>query len=253
MTSASVIVCAHNEERYIGDCLRSIRAQSLCADLVVVVADRCTDQTVAIAKSQLRGTPSIVVEKNCAAWRNSISENLQLGLSKAVGDVLVVIDADIILPRDFLATLLSDLVDCAVVSAAVRTDPSEGLLNRLVSLWELTYAFTPLGEQPRGGARVISIPALNAVGRFRDVYAWESDLDSRLRKAGYKVRLDRRVHVLHRRRMTVSHSVAYQIQAGRARRELGVSPLRTLLHSLVRLRPFVIVGYFGSSGRPSSA
>jgi GT2 family glycosyltransferase len=84
---------------------------------------------------------------------------------------------------------------------------------------------------------------LRLVGGFKDVYAWESDLDARLRKAGFKVKLDRNVSVLHRRKMTVTRSVAYQLQAGRARKELHVSPLRTLLHSVVRLRPFVMVGY----------
>jgi hypothetical protein len=37
--------------------------------------------------------------------------------------------------------------------------------------------------------------------------------------------------------------VFYQIRAGQARRQLRVSPLRTLLHSIGRLRPFVFYGY----------
>ena len=246
MTRATVVVCAHNEENYIKDCLRSIVAQTRLADLVIVVADRCTDQTVAVAKQELVRTPSVVIEKSHSSWKNNISENLSLGLARAVGDAFVVVDADIIVPRNFLEALLPDLERFAVASALVRTDPSRGLLNRLVALWERTYEFTPLGDQPRGGARAISIKSLEKVGGFRDVYAWESDLDKRLRAAGFKVNLDRRVSVLHRRKMSVSHSVAYQIQAGKARKELHVPLVRTLLHSIVRLRPFVIIGYLGA-------
>jgi GT2 family glycosyltransferase len=192
----------------------------------------------------------LILEKERSSWQNNISENLQLGLEKATGVALVVVDADMVVPERFLEALLSELDSLAAVSALVRTDPARGLLNRLVAAWELTYAFTPLGEQPRGGARAIAVKPLKLVGGFRDVYAWESDLDTRLRKAGFKVKLDRSVSVLHRRKMTVARSVAYQIQAGRARKELHVSPLRTLLHSIVRLRPFVVVGYL--SGKNAS-
>lgn len=186
----------------------------------------------------------MIVEKNFQAWKNSISENLQIGFEKATGDALVIVDADMILGPKFFENILPELNNFAVVSALVRTDPSGGGLNRLVSMWERSYAFAPLGEQPRGGARAIAMAALSALGGFRDVYAWESDLDNRLRKMGLKVKLDRSVSVLHRRKMTFARSIEYQKQAGRARRELGVSPLRTILHSLIRLRPFVLVGYF---------
>jgi glycosyltransferase involved in cell wall biosynthesis len=238
-----VIVCAHNEESYIQDCLRSLIQQTYRPDFVVVVADRCTDRTVTIAKDELKNQRSSILEKKRATWANSISENLQMGLKEAKGDALVVVDADIIIPPNLLASLLPQLEQYAVVSPVVRTDSSQGTLNRLVSLWERTYAIAPLGDQPRGGTRAISINALNSVGGFRDVYAWESDLDKRLRGAGFRLKIDRSLRVIHRRKMTVRHSISYQIQAGRARKELHVSLFRTLLHSIIRLRPFVVVGY----------
>ena len=243
MTSSTVLVCAHNEEDYIGDCLESILRQKRSAGLIIVVADRCTDRTVDLAKKQLEKSPSLILQKHRLNWRNSISENLQLGFSRAIGDALVIVDADMTLPPDFLAIVLPQMDRFAVVSAIAKTDSSRSVLNRLVSVWELTYTFSPLGEQPRGGARAISMRALKAVGGFRDVYAWETDLDLRLRRAGLKVKLDKGVVVLHRRRMTLARSIAYQIQAGRARRELGISPVRTLLHSIIRMRPFVLIGY----------
>ncbi len=208
------------------------------------MADTCTDGTVDIARGQLANVESLIIEKNQSSWKNSISENLQLALNKAVGDALVVVDADMTLPKDFLEVLLPQLNTYACISALVRTDPTCGMLNRLVATWEVTYRFSPLGQQPRGGARVISLKTLKAIGGFRDVYAWDSDLDARFRKSAFKIRLDRSVAVLHRRKMTLNRSIEYQIQAGKARRELGVSPLLTLLHSLSRLRPFVIYGYF---------
>ena len=243
MIPATVLIPAHNEERYIRECLQSIVSQTQAPELIVVLADRCTDNTVTIVQDALASTRHVIVEKTRSSWKNNISENLQLGLGKATGRVLFVVDADMVLPKYFLERLFPQINGTGAVSSVVHTDPASGRLNRLVAFWELTYAIAPMGEQPRGGARAISLSALRRLGGFNDVYAWESDLDSRLRRAGFKVKLDRNVSVLHRRRMTLSHSVAYQIQAGRARKELHISFLRTLLHSVVRLRPFVIVGY----------
>jgi len=238
------VICAHNEQEYIDECLKAVVAQSLEPSQIIVVLDRCSDNTESMANSILKGSNYLLIHKNKAAWKNSISENLELVRARASGDGFVVIDADMVIPADFLAKLLPELKEFAVVSAVARTDPSRGILNWLVSSWERTYRSAPMGTQPRGGARVISTKDLDEVGGFRDVYAWESDLDTRLRASGRKLKLDTSVEVLHRRRMTIRHSISYQVQAGRARRDLGVSASRTLLHSLFRLRPFVIYGYF---------
>ena len=208
-----------------------------------------------LVKEIARGTlppTAIIVKKEAQEWRNSISENLEIARTKATGQALAIIDADMVLPVNFLEQLLPQLKEYASVSAIARTDPTQGLVNMVVSSWERTYRVTPFGRQPRGGARVISMVDLKEIGGFRDVISWDTDLDIRFRRAGRKVRLDPGLTVLHRRRMTLRRSIAYQIQMGRARRELDVSLGRTLIHSIFRLRPFVIYGYVrgGSSGWP---
>ena len=240
---ATIIVCARNEESYIETCLRSILDQTLKPSVIVFVADRCDDRTEDLARDLLPKGSSVIIEKNRSAWKNSISENLELARGRARGDAFVIVDADMVVPIYFLERLLPELGEYASVSALAKTDPRRGFLNRLVNFWENTYRLAPLGEQPRGGCRAVSMRALNEVGGFHDVKAWDTDLDMRLKKAGYRVRLDRDTVVLHRRRMTLSRSISYQVRAGRARRELGIGPGRTLLHSLVRLRPFVLYGY----------
>lgn len=244
MTVAStIVVCAHNEELYIEGCLRSILSQSLLPSLIIVVLDRCNDRTGQITRTVLPQGSCLVLEKQRSSWQNSIPENLELGRRRAAGDALVVIDADMTVPPDFLERVVSQLDNYASVSALAITDPSQGSLNRLVSIWEKTYRVAPMGDQPRGGCRAISLEALEEIGGFRDIGAWDTDLDLRLRKAGYRVRLDRQVAVLHRRRMETKRSISYQVDAGRHRRKLGVGFGRTFLHAIFRLRPFVIYGY----------
>lgn len=54
-TSFSVIIPAHNEEAYIGKCLRAVHAAAASVlplkTEVIVVANRCTDKTAAIAEA----------------------------------------------------------------------------------------------------------------------------------------------------------------------------------------------------------
>ncbi len=240
---ATVAICAHNEESYVEPCLRSVLGQTLRPSRIIFVADRCDDRTEDISRRLLPSNGTIIIVKQSGDWKNSISENLELARERAAGGAFVIVDADMVLPSSFLERLLPQLGEFASVSAVAKTDPGKGLLNKLVCVWEQTYRFAPLEEQPRGGCRAVSIKALNQVGGFRDVKAWDTDLDIRLRRAGYGVRLDRRVVVLHTRKMTLPGSISYQVRTGRARRELGIGPGRTLLHSLVRLRPFVLYGY----------
>lgn len=249
---SSVIVCAHNEERYIEACLKSVLAQTSQPALIIVVLDRCTDKTEDLVRSTVPNGNLVTVRKTTRQWRNSIPENLEMGMAKVQGEALAVVDADMVLPSDFLERLLPQLKEYSSVSASAKTDPSRGLLNKVVSIWEHTYRLSPFGRQPRGGARVILSRDLNEIGGFRDVFSWDSDLDSRLRESGHKVRMDPTISVLHRRKMTLRRSISYQIQTGKARRELGISLGRTLMHSIFRLRPFVIYGYTkgGSSEWP---
>lgn len=240
---STIVVCAHNEEANIGNCLRSIRAQTVPVFLILLVLDRCTDSTGSVASKALNGSNHVMVEKQVSHWKNSISENLELARQKAAGNYFVIVDADMVLPQNFLERLLPQLSEFASVSAVAQTDGSQGLMNRLVSLWEWSYRFAPFGQQPRGGARAITRKSLDDIGGFRDVIAWDTDVDIRLRHAGYKVRLDTALRVSHRRKMSLRRSIAYQVQAGKARRELGVSFLRTFLHTIARVRPFVLYGY----------
>ncbi|MBP1083244.1 MULTISPECIES: glycosyltransferase [Bacillus] len=85
----SIIIPAHNEEKYIGKCLDSIlEAAKRCEGKVeiIVVLNRCTDKTEKIAKSY-----------NCITIKNNdknLSKIRNAGAKIARGEILVTIDAD---------------------------------------------------------------------------------------------------------------------------------------------------------------
>lgn len=92
----SVIIICYNEERNIVPCLEAVVAQIRPADEIIVVDNNCTDATVALA-SKFQGvrivketTPGMIYARNA-------------GFNAANGDILVRIDADARLSKDWLA------------------------------------------------------------------------------------------------------------------------------------------------------
>ncbi len=85
----SVIIPAHNEERYVARCISSIRkaADVYGGDVeIIVVCNRCTDATEAIAKAN--GARVVHDETRCiASVRNA-------GIRAARGNIIVTIDCD---------------------------------------------------------------------------------------------------------------------------------------------------------------
>src|ERR671913_393196 len=92
----SVIVCAHNEARYLRACLHSLLAQTRVPDEILVVNNASTDATRAVALQ----VPHVrVVDEP----RKGLVVARQTGRREATGDVLVYVDADCRAPLTWLA------------------------------------------------------------------------------------------------------------------------------------------------------
>ena len=89
MKSISVIIPAHNEEKYVARCIRSVRAAAKHYGgkvEIIVVCNRCTDRTAEIAEKC--GARVLFNEDRCIARvRNT-------GIWAANGDIIVTIDCD---------------------------------------------------------------------------------------------------------------------------------------------------------------
>jgi len=246
MIKVSIITPAHNEEETILACLLSVQNLAVPSNLSVehlVVADRCSDRTMKICMERnVR-----VVEKN---WKGNaidpVTEVVELGVNESEGEIMGKVDADIILPKNWLVETLKHFDDDTVsVASRVKTRSGKWWLDFFMALRDLNYRVTPLGEEPRGAARLIDRVLLERIGGFDYNWAsWDTGLDARVRAAGYRSVLVKDVCALeYRPSMTVSGLVSKQIEQGAARRRMGSSLIRTIGHSLFRLRPFVLWGY----------
>lgn len=237
----SAIVCAHNEAKYVGKCLGSVRnALKSIRNEIVFVADRCTDDTVEIVKKY--GVTTLI-EKTWKRWENSYAESLQSGYLQASGEYVSIIDADVVVPSDFFERMIPMIHDGIVsASAQVVTFP-HSFLNRFFYAWEKTRMFSPFGKNPRGAARVILKKALDEVDGFSDVPTPDTSLDLRLCRRGYVSVLSDNMRVWHIRDITFDKIVNGQLSSGRGRYILGESFIRTFGHAIFRVRPFTIGGW----------
>lgn len=242
----TVLVCAHNEESVIGNCLdslMSIRIPDEMTSECFVVLDRCSDRTKQIAK---RKGASTIEKRFRGRYISPIAEAVAYGIEKTEGDLILVCDADIQeIPQDALLRLLPHLVnDVRRVSSEVKSRSEKWWLNFLFWLKELNTKITPLGAEPRGAFTIFRRQTVEQIGGFDpNKPTWDTAFDLRLKAKGWKVKRVQDVAVVEKRSFSTSRLIIHQVNDGKARRELGVSFSRTLLHSIFRLRPFVLHGY----------
>ena len=113
----SIIIPAHNEENYIGECLESIKLaeQEVSGNHVqiIVAANRCTDKTAEIARKF--GAQVIDNQDKC------ISMIRNAGVRAAEGDIIVTIDADSRMTKGSLKEIAEMLESGKYVGGGTRS------------------------------------------------------------------------------------------------------------------------------------
>ncbi len=104
----SIIIPVYNEGKAIGRCLESLAGQTLKPKEIILIDDGSSDKTLEVLSqfrihnSELRIIKQL--HRGAGAARN-------LGVSKATGDILVFMDADMAFSRTFLADLVKPILD----------------------------------------------------------------------------------------------------------------------------------------------
>ena len=201
----SVLIPARNEEQVIATTIAEVAAQDYCGTdgrprfEILAIDDASTDGTGAILSSLSACYGQLRVLTRRAIDRGGKAAALNAALPLCRGDVIVVFDADILIARDFLRTLLSALNPAiAGVQARVR------IYNRnehpLAACQDDEFAafhkVTQLGRDALDGAvglggqgQAVWAAALRRVGGWHTGASTEDlDLTVRLVLAGQRVR-----------------------------------------------------------------
>ncbi len=130
--STSVLIVAHNEERYIGKCLDSIKNQTKRPDEVLLIAHNCSDNTVRIAKQypfvrivEYSGPEGIVYAR-------------AKGFELATGDIVASIDGDSCASKNWLRYVSEPLEDKSITGTGGMVWFFRSIVK---NIWSISFFF----------------------------------------------------------------------------------------------------------------
>ena len=179
----SVVIPAYNEAAYLpqtlGCLMRSVEHEGGNRDLgwvEVIVADSVsTDRTSEVAGAL--GARVVSVPKH------NISRVRNVGAAAARGELLVFLDADTLVPEEFLGRILKEMEPANCLGGAWDTDyrPARCSVRVYLRLWRWLGLWLGMAQ---GAAQFCRRDAFVAVGRFEESLFMGEDVDFfwRLRK-----------------------------------------------------------------------
>ena len=150
----SIIIPAKNEERLISLLLESLKKQDCASEIEVVVADaHSTDKTREIIYSYKDFFKKVLVVDGGMPWTGR-----NLGAKASTGDLLVFIDADLVLPTsDFISKIQDDFKIRNLAIATVYLKPiSHKLIDHILVNSYNIILFLAQFIRPLGAMCIIS-------------------------------------------------------------------------------------------------
>ena len=145
---------------------------------------------------------------------------------------IAIVDADTRVPSSFYELPntypTADIIGARTVVAT----------SRIFRTWERLTYWVKLKPRIRGCAVIYSTAFLEQVGGWPLVTTPDTWLEQRA-----KTKILAPVMVIHEQRFSIRHSIHTQIRDGRSRAELNYPFWMTVLHSLFRVRPFVLFAH----------
>lgn len=168
MTRISVLIPAHNEGSYVGACLSALLASDTAglSPEVIVAANGCSDDTVHVARSheaqaRAQGWTLTVIDIAEAGKLNA----LNIAEKQAGGDILVYLDADVLVAPALVAQLAEILqTDAPRYASGTPVVTADGAFSRAYARFWARLPFV------RDGVPGFGVFAVNRIGRAR----WET-------------------------------------------------------------------------------
>ena len=196
---------AYNAEADIETCLRALQASSVTPAQLIVVDDGSTDRTREIARS----LGVTVIDSGRRQSGPGAARNVAAQHSNA--DLLLFVDADVVVCPDTLARLCAPFEDNARLGAVFGSyddkpgDP--GFLSQYKNLQHhyVHQAANPEAETFWAGCGAVRRTAFEQVGgfdggRYGAPSIEDIELGYRLREHGWRIRLERDIQVCHLKR-----------------------------------------------------
>lgn len=241
-----IVIPAHNEEAFIALTLDSLISQTVLPKKVVVVNDNSTDKTAEIVTAYAKQNPFITLV-------NKTSEAIHLPGSKVIQafhkgfetldenyDVIVKLDADLILPNNYFETIISIFKKDATIGMAggfaCIEKNGEWILENLTDKDHIRGAFKAYRKQ-----------CFQQIGNLKPAMGWDT-VDELLSKFyGWKVVTDASLIVKHLKPTGANYNKSARYKQGEAFHTLGYGFLITSIASaklaMMKKKPLLFIDY----------
>jgi len=187
----SIIIPTFNEELYVGKLLTSLSKQTFKNFEVLVVDGHSDDETVKVCAESKVILPQLIILK---AEQRGVSSQRNFGARAARADIFLFLDADVILPTDFLERSFKEFIEKKADTATCLSWP----LSQNIIDW---FLFVPLNFIVRilhllNGWTIFSKRSLHQEinGFAEDIFYFEDgDYSLRARRKKAKVIMIRKV------------------------------------------------------------
>lgn len=241
-----IVIPAHNEEAFIALTLESLISQTILPKKVVVVNDNSTDRTAEIVADFAKENPFItLVNKASSAIHLPGSKVIQAfhkgfeTLDEAY-DVIVKLDADLILPNNYFETILNIFEKDATIGMAggfaYIEKNGEWILENLTDK-----------DHIRGAFKAYRKACFQQIGNLKPAMGWDT-VDELLSKFyGWKVVTDDSLIVKHLKPTGANYNKTARYKQGEAFYTLGYGFLITSIASaklaMMKKKPGLFLDY----------
>jgi glycosyltransferase involved in cell wall biosynthesis len=241
-----IVIPAHNEEAFIALTLDSLISQTVLPKKVVVVNDNSTDKTAEIVMDFAKENPFITLV-------NKTSEAIHLPGSKVIQafhkgfetldenyDVIVKLDADLILPYNYFETILNTFEKDATIGMvggfAYIEKNGSWILENLTDK-----------DHIRGAFKAYRKECFLQIGNLKPAMGWDT-VDELLSKFyGWKIVTDSSLIVKHLKPTGANYNKTARYKQGEAFYTLGYGFLITSIASaklaLMKKKPLLFIDY----------
>ncbi len=125
MEKVSVIIPAYNVERFIAECVNSVREQTYKNLEIIIIDDGSSDRTLDICQKLASEDGRIKIVRND---HGGVSRARNTGLDNVTGELIVSVDSDDVIVPDMIETLYNKMIETGaeVVACGCRFITEEG-------------------------------------------------------------------------------------------------------------------------------
>jgi len=227
-----IVICAHNEELFLADTLRSVLAQTMQPKKILVVNDNSSDNTEAIIDEY-------ILENEHIFKVNRSSSNLHMPGAKVVEafnegyqlldnqyDFIVKLDADIILPENYFEK----------ISELISSDSKAGILGGFAyekdsdGVWKLNHPMNK--DHVRGAFKSYTKQCFKAIGGLKNSIGWDTVDELLAQYNDFKVITDNSLKIKHLRPLGTSYNKRARFLQGEAMYRMHYGYLISFIASL---------------------